>query len=111
MNSYLMLGSSLGTNEATSLSARLSAWHDAMVAHERRLRGGRTTDVCDDECPHAEAPTLWSDAIAIFGPRAHALTFLRSRANEFIRRSRSSGGARESMSEVMASNATRALEL
>jgi hypothetical protein len=80
MNPYLILGSGLGTNEAHSLSARLSTWHDAMVAHERRLRAGRTSDVCDDECAHAEARALWSEATAAFGPRAHELTFLRSRA-------------------------------
>jgi hypothetical protein len=109
MNPYLMLGSGLGTNEATSLSARLSAWHDAMVAHERRLRTGRTSDVCDDECPHAEAPALWSEAIAIFGPRAHELTFLHSRANES--RPRSKAGAGERLAEAAdtgrASNRTR----
>ncbi len=80
MNPYLIFGSGLDSNEAQSLSARLTAWHDAMVAHERRLRTGRTDDVCDDECPHAEARALWSDAIAVFGPRVHELTFLRSRA-------------------------------
>jgi hypothetical protein len=79
MNPYVMLGSG-GTNDATSLSTRLSAWHDAMVAHERRLRAGDTGDVCDDECPHTEARALWSEALATFGPRAHELTFLRSRA-------------------------------
>ena len=88
MNPYLMLGSGLGTNEATSLSARLSAWHDAMVAHDRRLRTGRTSDVCDDECPHADAPALWSEAVATFGSRAHELTFLRSRATDSARRNR-----------------------
>ena len=86
MNPYLILGSGLGTNEAHSLSARLSTWHDAMVAHERRLRAGRTSDVCDDECAHAEARALWSEATAAFGPRAHELTFLRSRAIESTRR-------------------------
>lgn len=91
MNPYLMLGSGSATNEATSLSGRLSAWHDAMVAHERRLRTGRTSDVCDDECPHAEAGALWSEALATFGPRAHELTFLRSRAKQSARRS--TGGA------------------
>jgi hypothetical protein len=100
MNPYLMLGSGLGTNEATSLSARLSAWHDAMVAHERRLRTGRTRDVCGDECPHAEARALWSEAIAIFGSRARELTFLRSRANESARRSKAGAAAREPMSEA-----------
>ena len=82
MNPYAMLGSGIGTNEAASLSARLSAWHDAMVAHERRLRTGTSTDVCDDECPHAEARTLWNEAVAAFGVRADELTFLRSRATE-----------------------------
>ena len=99
MNPYLMLGSSLGTNEATSLSARLSAWHDAMVAHERRLRTGRTNDVCDDECPHAEAPALWSEAVATFGSRAPELTFLRSRATDSARRSKG-GATREPLSEA-----------
>jgi hypothetical protein len=78
VNPYLVIGSSVGTNEATSLSARLSAWHDAMVAHERRL-GPRTSELCDDHCPHGEARALWFEAIELFGPRAHELTFLRSR--------------------------------
>jgi hypothetical protein len=80
MNPYVMLGSGIGTSEAASLSARLAAWHDAMVAHERRLRTGRTADTCDDECPHVEARTLWAEALATFGARASELTFLRSRA-------------------------------
>ena len=80
MNPYVMLGSGIGTSEATSLSARLAAWHDAMVAHERRLRTGRTADMCDEECPHVEARSLWAQALATFGPRANELTFLRSRA-------------------------------
>lgn len=95
MNLYLILGSRLGTNEAQSLSARLSTWHDAMVAHERRLRTGRTSDVCDDECPHAEARALWSEALPIFGLRADELTFLRSRANESGRRSTATARAQE----------------
>jgi hypothetical protein len=80
MNLYTILGSGLGTHEAAALSWRLSAWHDAMVAHERRLRGGRMSDACDDECPHAEARVLWSEAVAMFGAGAQELTFLRSRA-------------------------------
>ena len=95
MNLYLIVGSALGTDEAQSLSARLSAWHDAMVTHERRLRSGRTSDVCGDECPHADARALWSEAIAIFGPRAHELAFLRSRANAYSRRSKGDGTVRE----------------
>jgi len=59
---------------------RLAAWHDAMVAHERRLLTARTAAACDDECPHVEARALWAEALATFGPRANELTFLRSRA-------------------------------
>ena len=82
MSPYAMLGSSVGTAEAASLCVRLTAWHDAMVAHERRLRTGRTTDACDDECPHVEARALWTEALATLGSRASELTFLRSRAND-----------------------------
>jgi hypothetical protein len=82
MNVYTSVSSSTGKTEALALSARLSAWHDAMVAHERRLRAGRTGDRCDEECPHAEAEDLWSEAVATFGARAEELTFLRSRAQE-----------------------------
>ena len=80
MSPYAMLGSSVGTAEAASLCARLAAWHDAMVAHERRLRTGRA-DACDDECPHIEARALWTEALTTLGPRASELTFLRSRAS------------------------------
>ena len=72
----------LGTDivDAVSLRARLEAWHDAMVAHERRLRVDPSTHRCDDECPHVEAQALWAEAAAMLGPRAGELTFLRSRA-------------------------------
>jgi hypothetical protein len=80
MNPYAVLSSGAGTHEATAPSARLAAWHDAMVAHERKLRSGTTSDACNDECPHVEARTLWSEAVATFGRRAQELTFLRSRA-------------------------------
>jgi len=80
MNPYSILSSGLGSEEATALGARLSAWHDAMVAHERRLRAGPTRDGCDDECPHAEARSLWRETLVAFGARAQELTFLRSRA-------------------------------
>ena len=82
MNPYAIVGSGSGTAEAVSLRARLMAWHDAMVAHERRLRSGQTTDACDDECPHVEARTLWAEVSALVGPRASELTFLRSRAQD-----------------------------
>jgi hypothetical protein len=79
MNPYAMLASGCGESRS-AFAARLAAWHDAMVAHERRLRAGRPGDVCDDECPHVEARTLWAEALAAFGERAHHLSFLRSRA-------------------------------
>jgi hypothetical protein len=79
MTPYATLRSIADTPQALDLCARLAAWHDSMVAHERRLRTGRTTDACDDECPHAEAPALWAEALATFGTRAQELTFLRSR--------------------------------
>ena len=80
MNPYVMLGTRVGTSEALSLTARLSAWHDAMVAHERLLRNSTGRDRCHDECPHAEARALWSEAVAAFGGHARELGFLRSRA-------------------------------
>lgn len=80
MNPYAMMASGSGTSTSSALAARLAAWHDAMVAHERRLRTGRTGDVCDDECPHVEARTLWTEALTAFGDCAHELSFLRSRA-------------------------------
>ena len=80
MNVYAMIGSSCGTRDALALSIRLSAWHDAMVAHERRLRLASTRDACGDECPHAEAGALWSEALSTFGSLASELTFLQARA-------------------------------
>ena len=80
MNPYAI--ASLGTDsaDAASLRARLQAWHDAMVTHERRLRADPAADPCDDECPHVEATALWREAAELLGPRASDLTFLRSRA-------------------------------
>ena len=78
MNPYVVLGSGIGTNEATSLSTRLSAWHDAMVAHER----ARRVNGCDDECPHVDARVLWREAARLFGDRAGELRFLRSRGTQ-----------------------------
>lgn len=88
MNLYAVIGSGLGTPEAVSLGARLSAWHDAMVAHERRLRSTPAQDGCHDECPHAEARALWAEALNTFGRRAHELTFLQSRGHDTHRGSR-----------------------
>ena len=79
MNPYARLASGMEGDEAMALCARLTAWHDGMVTHERKLRMGRP-DTCDDECPHAEARLLWAETLATFGPRAHELVFLRTRA-------------------------------
>jgi hypothetical protein len=87
MNPYAILGSGVATTEAAALCTHLTAWHDAMVAHERRLRSGRTIEVCDEACPHSEAKILWAKALATFGSRAYALTFLRSRGVKVLRRS------------------------
>ena len=99
MNPYAMLSSAVGTIDAMALSTRLSAWHDAMVAHERRLRLGTTSDGCDDECPHAEASTIWAEAVATFGARAQELTFLRSGAQPWGP-TRSTPASEEPLSEV-----------
>ncbi len=80
MNLYARLAFGSDGLKLSELAARLAAWHDAMVGHERRLRTGRTDDECDDECPHAEAPALWTEALAAYGERSHELSFLRSRA-------------------------------
>lgn len=79
MNPYAVVSLAIGSSEAASLGARLSAWHDAMVAHERRLRSNGSGSGCDEECPHVEARALWAEALGTFGARAHELTFLRSR--------------------------------
>jgi hypothetical protein len=76
MNIYVMIGHNVGSPDAVELGERLSAWHDSMVAHERRPAGGAD---CDDECPHVEAGALWKEAVATFGPYAADLKFLRSR--------------------------------
>jgi hypothetical protein len=80
MNPYAIADLASGTADAASLRARLQAWHDAMVTHERRLRADPAAHACDDECPHVEATGLWREAAALLGSRASELTFLRSRA-------------------------------
>jgi hypothetical protein len=88
MNLYAMVGAGIGSPEAAALRTRLSAWHDAMVAHERKIRAGRTERVCDEECPHAEARHLWREAVETFGEGARGLTFLRTRATEAVKAAR-----------------------
>jgi hypothetical protein len=76
MNVYRSIGYAVGTPEALALAARLSAWHDAMVAHQRPADTARITR-CDSDCPHAEARSLWHAAIEAFGDGAYQLGFLR----------------------------------
>ena len=75
MNLYTSIASRIGSPEAQALAGRVATWHDAMVAHARR-RGGRFAD-CYEECPHEEAPVLWTEAVSVFGDRATACEFLR----------------------------------
>jgi hypothetical protein len=77
MNPYARIGLAIGTAKAAALCARLTAWHDAMVAHQRRLGATRPAAACEEECPHQEARELWTEAVATFGPRAIELRFLR----------------------------------
>ena len=76
MNVYKSIGYAAGTPEALALAARLSSWHDAMVAHQRPTDTARATR-CDDDCPHAEARTLWQEAVDMFGDGAEQMRFLR----------------------------------
>jgi hypothetical protein len=47
-----------------------------MVIHLRSSRSRHASD-CEDDCPHDEAPTLWSAARELFGDDAYELHFLR----------------------------------
>ena len=76
MNPYARLASAVADSSAQKLVARLMAWHDEMVTHERRVRAGADTDRCDESCPHEEARALWLEASRVFGSRARDLTFL-----------------------------------
>ena len=81
MNVYRSIGYAIGTPEALALAARLSAWHDAMVAHQRPADTERVTR-CDDDCPHAEARSLWHEAVDVFGESAAQMGFLRRHGAE-----------------------------
>jgi hypothetical protein len=76
MNVYESIGYAVGTREALALAARLSSWHDAMVAHQRPADTTRITR-CDDDCPHAEARSLWQEAVDVLGDGAERMAFLR----------------------------------
>lgn len=95
MNPYAIADLASGTADAASLRARLVAWHDAMVAHERRLRSEPEAACCGEECPHVEANELWAEASALLGARAAELTFLRSRARIASTSAGESGAGKE----------------
>jgi hypothetical protein len=86
MNPYAIAALGTDAADAASLRARLMAWQDAMVTHERRLRSEPSADLCDDECPHVEANALWAEVREMLGSRASELVFLRSRALHGSRR-------------------------
>lgn len=75
VNLYRVLGERIGTQAARELAERLVAWHDAMVAHERRIQNVLDA-ACEEECPHLEARLLWAEAVETFGERAEELVFL-----------------------------------
>jgi len=81
---YQQMASKVGSAEAVELAAQLTAWHDAMVKHRRQLvnTGGDPDrhEPDDDECPHTQAPLLWTRARAVFGDDAETLGFLRDAA-------------------------------
>lgn len=77
MNFYAAIGARACSPGAQDLSRRLTEWHDAMVAHERRLNPASTSD-CDEDCPHGQAPALWAEALMTYGEDAHELSFLRT---------------------------------
>jgi hypothetical protein len=89
MNVYTSIGYAVGTPEALALAARLSAWHDAMVAHQRPADTARVAR-CNDDCPHGDARRLWLEAVEIFGEHTKQFGFLR-RHGMSVTRDRASG--------------------
>jgi len=77
MGLYRSVANAVGTREALELAHRLAVWHDGMVVHQRRA-GSVRGPLCEDDCPHEEAATLWSEALDVYQERAHELRFLRT---------------------------------
>lgn len=77
MSVYRSVAAAVGTREALDLAQRLAVWHDAMVVHRRRA-GDKAGPLCDGDCPHEQAESLWLEALELYGARAQALAFLRS---------------------------------
>jgi hypothetical protein len=59
-----------------------------MVEHARKLRAGVGSEVCDEDCPHSEARSLWVEAREMFGDRVNELAFLCSVVRERAAESR-----------------------
>lgn len=77
MSLYRSLANAVATREALELAPRLALWHDAMVLHQRHA-GSVPGPLCDEGCPHTDAAVLWSEALDVYGERAHELRFLRT---------------------------------
>jgi hypothetical protein len=90
MNIYRSIAHMVGTADALALSEQLSAWHDAMVAHQRPADTLGSSE-CDPECPHAMAKSLWQNAIDVLGHHAARLTFLQRHGCQPARRLASEG--------------------
>jgi hypothetical protein len=77
MSLYRSIATAVGTREALDLAHRLAAWHDAMVLHRRRA-GDAAGPLCELDCPHERAESLWLEAVDVYGERADEFAFLRS---------------------------------
>ena len=77
MSLYRSIANAVGTREAIDLAHRLAAWHDGMVIHRRRAEDAPGL-LCDADCPHEEAESLWREALETYGERAHEFAFLRT---------------------------------
>ena len=77
MRLYRSVATASGTREALDLAQRLAVWHDAMVMHRRR-DGDGAGPLCEVDCPHEQAESLWLEAVEVYGERAREFAFLRS---------------------------------
>lgn len=81
---YRRTANRVGSNEAIALAHELSAWHDEMVKHRRRVtRLGFDADrAMDEDDAPARAAELWRRAVEVFGDAADELEFLRRSAEQ-----------------------------
>lgn len=80
----------------------LRQWHDEMVLHQRHVRRVGAGAACSEECPHAAGRRLWTQAEALLGPDASALTFLRRCAGPAPRGRDESAASRAGRVQVVA---------